>query len=81
MGWYKQVKRASRGSRELTEAVARLHARHVACPRAPAWLGGPMATNGMWSEPGTDPRAAIEAGRGERAVLAEYLDHSGRPSR
>ena len=29
----------------------------------------------MWSEPGTDPRDALEAGRGERAVLAQYLDH------
>ena len=34
-----------------------------------------MATNGMWSEPGTDPRDALEAGRGEQAVLAQYLDH------
>jgi len=34
-----------------------------------------MATNGMWSEPGTDPRDVLEAGRGERAVLAQYLDH------
>ena len=34
-----------------------------------------MASNGMWSEPGTDPRDALAAGRGERAVLAQYLDH------
>ncbi len=34
-----------------------------------------MATNGMWSEPGTDPRERLAPGRGERAVLAQYLDH------
>ena len=34
-----------------------------------------MATNGMWSEPGTDPRQGLAPGRGERAVLAQYLDH------
>jgi Protein of unknown function (DUF664) len=34
-----------------------------------------MADNGMWSEPGTDPRQALAPGRGERAVLAQYLDH------
>ena len=34
-----------------------------------------MASNGMWSEPGTDPREGLESGRGERAVLAQYLDH------
>lgn len=28
----------------------------------------------MWAAPGTDPREAIPAGRGEKAVLAEYLD-------
>ena len=43
--------------------------------RAGSWLGGLMASKGMWSEPGTDPRDALEAGRGERAVLAQYLDH------
>lgn len=29
----------------------------------------------MWAEPGSDPRAAINSGRGEQAVLAGYLDH------
>lgn len=28
----------------------------------------------MWAEPGSDPREALEPGRGEKAVLAEYLD-------
>ncbi|HET7305773.1 MAG TPA: DinB family protein [Segeticoccus sp.] len=28
----------------------------------------------MWTAPGTDPREAIPQGRGEKAVLAEYLD-------
>lgn len=28
----------------------------------------------MWAEPGSDPREALERGRGEKAVLAEYLD-------
>lgn len=28
----------------------------------------------MWAEPGSDPREALESGRGEKAVLAEYLD-------
>jgi len=34
-----------------------------------------MASNGMWSEPGTDPRQDLSPGRGEQAVLAQYLDH------
>ena len=34
-----------------------------------------MADNGMWSEPGTDPREGLPPGRGEREVLAQYLDH------
>jgi hypothetical protein len=34
-----------------------------------------MADSGMWSEPGTDPRAGLAPGRGEREVLAQYLDH------
>ena len=34
-----------------------------------------MASNGMWSEPGTDPREGLAPGRGERAVLEQYLDH------
>ncbi len=34
-----------------------------------------MNFNGSWAEPGTDPREAIEHGRGEKAVLAGYLDH------
>ena len=33
-----------------------------------------MAFNGMWARPGTDPREALAPGRGEKAVLAEYLD-------
>jgi len=33
-----------------------------------------MNFDGMWAEPGSDPREAIEPGRGEKAVLAEYLD-------
>jgi uncharacterized damage-inducible protein DinB len=33
-----------------------------------------MSFDGMWAEPGSDPREAIEPGRGEKAVLAEYLD-------
>jgi uncharacterized damage-inducible protein DinB len=33
-----------------------------------------MNFNGMWAEPGSDPREAIKPGRGEKAVLAEYLD-------
>jgi len=28
----------------------------------------------MWAEPGNDPREALQPGRGEKAVLAEYLD-------
>ena len=34
-----------------------------------------MADNGMWSEPGTDSRQGVPPGRGEREVLAQYLDH------
>ena len=34
-----------------------------------------MAANGMWSEPGTDPREGLAPGRGEREVLAQYLEH------
>ncbi len=33
-----------------------------------------MTFDGMWAEPGSDPREALEPGRGEKAVLAEYLD-------
>ncbi len=33
-----------------------------------------MAPNQMWSEPGTDPRQGLAPGRGEREVLAQYLD-------
>jgi uncharacterized damage-inducible protein DinB len=33
-----------------------------------------MSFHGMWAEAGTDPREALEQGRGEKAVLAEYLD-------
>lgn len=34
-----------------------------------------MAPNDTWSEPGTDPRQGLAPGRGEREVLAQYLDH------
>jgi hypothetical protein len=34
-----------------------------------------MASNGRWSEPGTDPREGLAPGHGEAAVLAQYLDH------
>jgi uncharacterized damage-inducible protein DinB len=34
-----------------------------------------MADNGMWTEPGTDPRQGLAPGRGEREVLAQYLEH------
>jgi len=33
-----------------------------------------MNFDGMWAEPGSDPREVLEPGRGEKAVLAEYLD-------
>ncbi|MCE0536274.1 DinB family protein [Kineosporia rhizophila] len=33
-----------------------------------------MSFDGMWMRPGDDPREAIPPGRGEKAVLAEYLD-------
>jgi len=33
-----------------------------------------MNFDGMWTESDKDPRAALEPGRGEKAVLAEYLD-------
>jgi uncharacterized damage-inducible protein DinB len=33
-----------------------------------------MNADGMWTEPGNDPREALEPGRGEKAVLEEYLD-------
>lgn len=28
----------------------------------------------MWTDPATDPREAIQSGRGEKAVLADYLE-------
>lgn len=34
-----------------------------------------MSYDGLWAPPGSDPRDALEPGRGERAVLAQYLDH------
>lgn len=33
-----------------------------------------MSFDGRWAEPDSDPREAIASGRGEKAVLAEYLD-------
>ena len=33
-----------------------------------------MNFDGMWAELGSDPREALESGRGEKAVLAQYLD-------
>ena len=37
-------------------------------------LASHMNFNGMWAEPGNDPRESLEQGRGEKSVLAEYLD-------
>ena len=34
-----------------------------------------MKGNGVWAATGRDPREAIDYGRGEKAVLATYLDH------
>ena len=34
-----------------------------------------MSFNGTWTEPGTDPRNSEVGAVGEKAVLAEYLDH------
>jgi len=34
-----------------------------------------MNSSGLWTDPGSDPRTAIDYGRGEKAVLATYLDH------
>ena len=34
-----------------------------------------MGTDGIWSEPGTDPRQGLAPGCGEREVLAQYLEH------
>jgi uncharacterized damage-inducible protein DinB len=34
-----------------------------------------MSFDGMWAAPGSDPRELLEPGRGEKAVLAQYLDH------
>jgi uncharacterized damage-inducible protein DinB len=33
-----------------------------------------MNFDGMWAEPGSDPREALKPGKGEKAVLGEYLD-------
>ena len=33
-----------------------------------------MSSSGRWVEPELDPREALEQGRGEKGVLAEYLD-------
>jgi uncharacterized damage-inducible protein DinB len=33
-----------------------------------------MNPDGMWADPDDDPREALQPGRGEKAVLAEYLD-------
>ena len=33
-----------------------------------------MNFDGMWADPDTDPREAIEPGKGEKAALAGYLD-------
>lgn len=35
---------------------------------------GAVSFDGMWAAPGDDPREAIAPGRGEKAVLGEYLD-------
>jgi len=42
--------------------------------RAGPVLDPPVNWNGRWLEPGADPREALEQGRGEKGVLAEYLD-------
>lgn len=46
--------------------------------RLPGWwpgcLVGQVNFNGLWAAPGSDPREALEPGKGEKAVLAEYLD-------
>jgi len=34
-----------------------------------------MNFDGNWADPASDPRTAIDYGRGEKAVLATYLDH------
>ena len=34
-----------------------------------------MGYTGMWAPPGADPRDDLPTGHGEKAVLAEYLDH------
>ena len=39
-----------------------------------------MNFDGMWAEPDTDPREAIEPGKGEKAALAENLDLASRAS-
>jgi len=33
-----------------------------------------MNFNGMWLDSSDDPREALPPGKGEKAVLAEYLD-------
>jgi hypothetical protein len=33
-----------------------------------------MNFDGMWADPDSDPREALEPGMGEKVVLAEYLD-------
>src|SRR5450631_920212 len=38
-----------------------------------AWLVT-LNFDGMWVEAASDPREALETGRGEKAVLAEYLN-------
>ena len=35
---------------------------------------GRVGFDGMWAPPGSDPREALKPGKGEKAVLAEYLD-------
>jgi uncharacterized damage-inducible protein DinB len=39
------------------------------------WLGRALNSSGLWTDPASDPRTAIDYGRGEKAVLATYLDH------
>lgn len=51
--------------RDLGERVAR--------PKA-CCLGQPMNFNGMWLDTPNDPREALTPGKGEKGVLAEYLD-------
>ena len=61
--------------------VAPIVRRPLAAARIGLWAaasvgqGGRMNFQGMWVDPEDDPRGNAVPGRGERAVLEEYLDH------